>query len=194
MTPLTPTQAEYLRLFRGKVADLRHRSLLQRSETLELQIRPELPTGLSGVSEDELRALLALLRQFYLHKEPTTLDKISTIIKMECERPELCGWADHAMKGWKATLESKPLGIRLLHDHAYTVREAMDLLLYTQVIHADRTKSRILRPEDTITQGFLRQIVVVSLDRLCHCPVLIDRVIWHWLDAPIEPVPDVPGT
>ena len=77
---MTPDQEEDLRLFREKVADLRRRSLFQGSGSLVLQVNPEVPTGLTGISEDELRAVLALLRQFIL-KGPTDLKRIHRLVK-----------------------------------------------------------------------------------------------------------------
>ena len=184
---MTPEQEEDLGLFREKVTDLRRRSILQGPPTLVVQVDPKVPTGLIGVNEDELRALLALLRQFN-QKGPTSLKKVSRLVKAECGRPELCQWVDYAWKEWVKTLETRPFGLET------KLREAMDLLLNTQVVHADRLKSRLLRPDDALAQGFLRQSIIVSLDRLCHGPVLLDRVIWHWLDAPAEPVPLVPDS
>ena len=71
-----------------------------------------MPTGLTGVDEDQLRAFLALLRQFIL-KGSTNLSRISRLVMAQCGRPELCQWVEYAWKEWVKTLESRPLGIEI---------------------------------------------------------------------------------
>lgn len=190
---LSSDQLEELYLFRTKVAELRRRSIFHGSPILTLQVDASVSTGLTGINEDELWAALALLRQFK-QKEAFNLHHVYRLLKVHCERPELVKWAEYAWRAWTHTLDATPLDVQLLTGRRYSVKEAMNLLLNTQVVHGDRADSRLLRAEDTVTQGFMREIVLRGLGPLCSSLLRIDWVIWVWREAPTEPVPAVPGT
>lgn len=53
-----------------------------------------------GYDETHFLAVMPVLRQFILQKEPVSLFRIHNILMQHCDRKELKDWVRHARKQW----------------------------------------------------------------------------------------------
>lgn len=188
-TAPTDDELQKIRLFRERVDDLGQKGLVKAGKTkITVNIAGVVPNVLEGLDEDHLASFLQTLRQFTLNNDPVHFYSICNLVYCKCDRPELRDWLVYVRSLWKQTMASSPLGIGI-DGHCPTIAEILELLLYGGMVHSDPEKAEKIRNMPPPIQGFLKMTLVSGLGGLCHALVVMDKILWHWLDAPHEEVP-----
>ena len=195
--PLTDDQKKRLRIFRLRVQDLRESGLAKAGPTtLKLTLNPRRTAdgkaGFEGYDEDQFRAFIATLRQFIMNDEHCSFYSICNIIeKARPQQENLITWVRYARDLWKKALQ-RSLFRYYVSGGEITVEKAIQLLLYGGgLIHTRPDRYDELEALPPGGKAHLKFMFQNALPDLYHALNIVDRVIYHWLDAPEEPVPPI---
>lgn len=188
--PLTAEEDQRLRIFQARVEDLRNSTLAggKRDFSTDLLSDSSLPTG---VNDEEFRSFLTTLRQFTLNDDQAHFFSIHNLVQMKCQCQRIKDWVAYSRKLWKRAMSVSPLGIEL-DGEMPTVEDLLCLFLYGGIVHSDPQLTEKINSLPPSVVSFLKMALLAGLRQLCHALVLMDKAIWHWLDAPNDPVPELP--
>lgn len=188
-TKLNDGELERIQLFRERVRDLGNRAFVRAGrKKVTVHIAGIVPIVIEGVNEDHLVAFLQTLRQFMLNDEPFHFYSVYNLAYRKCGRPELRDWLVYVRSLWTDTMKLSPPGIGI-DGRCPTVAEILDLFLYGGMVHSDPDKAEQIRRLPPQLQGIMKMMLMSALGGLCHALDVMDRIIWHWLDAPDEVAP-----
>lgn len=185
------TNDERILAFRNLIAVLKDRRFLQATNkkkfTLQLVGGPH---PIEGLDPDHLDAFLGTFRQLLLQQDAVYFPAVSLAVQCDCGRSDLGSWALHAESVWTGSL-SHPGSISV-NGGTRTTGDLLDLFIYGGVAHSDLEKVAELDGLGAEFRAVLRLQLISGLKPLLASLGLMDKVIWHWRDAPGEPVPAPP--
>ena len=194
--PLTTEEELKLRAFSRQVDRLRNSSIvtqgkLKLSKTTQIDFTTgEIKASFSGYEPDAFHAQLPILRQFIL-QDSVNFGHICNIIYSRCSRSELKVWIAEARKKWNEKLQELPSAVdQNLHGAVSSLEDALHRLFYGYggLFHVD-----INAPdEEEAVAAIEGALIHAAMPNLWWCLNVVDSVINWWLDAPHEPVPELP--
>lgn len=182
-----------IKLFRRLIADLREKRFLNSGGgKFTLNVIGGGPCEIRGLDGDHLDAFLVSFRQLMLPKDQNNLLGISAIVQRACGRPELQAWCVYLDHTWTVVLDQP--GEIEINGQRRTMRKLLALFIYSGLAHMDHDKVEELETLDGLLRSVLKLQLLAGLGPLLQIAAQMDRVIWHWLDGPGEPVPPPPRT
>jgi len=196
--PLTDNETLILRAFQRQVNRLRQSSIVQSGRvnfryTTNIDFQSgEIDTAFKGYDEIAFQAQLPILRQFLLQQDSIGFYRIHDILNQCCDRQELVEWVRFVRRRWVEILTRLPIDDhRFFHGANENVDKAVEKLFYGYggLFH--------INPDDPEEEAKVQEIQAATLQNafphFWMCLNTVDSVILWWLDAPTDPVPELPS-
>jgi hypothetical protein len=197
-TKLSADKKQQLSLFLRLVDNVRNLGMInKRLEPVSVTLHMSsdgISSQIKNLNIDELRSVLAGLRQFYLQSDPTNFKKICNILNQINLDANTLSWVRAAWSNWKRTLDDCPSHY-WDNSKPLTVEDSFELYFYAVMFHADNPQ--LINRWDSF-DDYEKNIVLYSI-RAALPPLFwsistVDTVIDTILNHPERDLPEFPAS
>lgn len=194
MNTISEVEIDRLRAFQRQADWLRNSKLL---ETGKVTFKTTVPLigseslfQFEGYDETAFLAVLPVLRQFILQKEPVNFNYIHNLLMAHCDRDDLKEWVKFSLKQWKATFAGLSTKNSVLFNQTASPEKAIQQVFYgySGLFHVDLKMPANDRQTTVVLNAAMQQAFPVLWNSIRN----IESVITIWLDNPSASVPPCP--
>jgi len=172
---LTAAELNTLSAFRATAADAHRIFAPLARHSLTLDLRDPGSPKLNSFPEDSLRSLAIAVRQVYMPKEITHLEKVLKILTRAVD-PDVREFVEVLRHNWNFALVS-PMGLGI-DGYTYGGRQVFETWLYARAVHRDPRRQADASRLDKMDQSLLPTHVVQSVIRdLTICILQLDYAV-----------------